>query len=338
MGAAFGAVTVLMTLAGWSAVPLFLRHFSHSIDAWTSNGWRYGFSALIWLPVVLIAKWRGRTPSGLWAMALVPSLFNAIGQVCFTGAHYMIPPGLLTFGLRVQVIFVAIGAYLMFPGERRVVRSHSFIAGFIMVLIGTMGAGLLVNDPFAPERLGGLGLAILSGAFFAAYGLSVRKYMRGVNSVIAFAAISQYTAAAMVALMFLFGDNFGAGALRLSTEQFSLLLLSAVIGIALGHVFYYASIARIGVAVTAGVLQLQPFVVGIASLAIFGEQLTGLQWVGGATAVVGALLMLNAQRTFSKLDRIERRAREMRRAAEQPEPTAAAPAPLKACCLSGPAD
>ena len=47
-----------MTLAGWSATPLFLKYFTdpasdHYVDGWTSNGWRYGFAALLWLPTVL---------------------------------------------------------------------------------------------------------------------------------------------------------------------------------------------------------------------------------------------------------------------------------------------
>ncbi len=324
---------VLMTLAGWSAVPLFLRHFALSIDAWTSNGWRYGFSALIWLPVVLIAQKRGKTPPNLWRLAIVPSLLNAAGQICFTWAHYKIDPGLLTFGLRVQVVFVAIGAYMMFPSERRIVRSPGFIFGFVMVLAGTAGAAFFGENPFAPERLIGLLLAIGSGALFAAYGLSVRKYMHGVNPVIAFAAISQYTATIMVLLMLGLGHNFGAGALALSGSQFSLLLLSAVLGIALGHVFYYASIAKLGVAVTAGVLQLQPFAVAIASLAIFGERLLFMQWVGGLTAVAGAILMLNAQRRISKLARLERataaRQREALSLAESP-PDGARPSAVAA--------
>lgn len=298
---------VLMTLAGWSAVPLFLRHFALSIDAWTSNGWRYGFSALLWLPVVLIAQRRGKTPANLWRLALVPSLINAMGQVCFTWAHYKIDPGLLTFGLRVQVVFVAIGAYMLFPAERRIVRSPGFIIGFALVLAGTAGAALFGENPFAPERIMGLLLAIGSGALFAAYGLSVRKYMHGVNPILAFAAISQYTASAMVLLMLVIGERAGAEALAMPGSQFALLLLSAVVGIALGHVFYYASIAKLGVSVTAGVLQLQPFAVAMASLAIFGERLLPMQWIGGLTAVVGAILMLDAQRRLSKLIRHERR-------------------------------
>lgn len=300
-----GVGMVLMTLAGWSSVPLFLRHFAASIDTWTSNGWRYGFAALIWLPVVLIAHAGRRTPDGLWRRALIPSLINAGGQVCFTWAHYKIDPGLLTFGLRVQVIFVALGAYLLFPAERRIVRTPGFIVGVSLVLMGTAGAAMFGENPFARERLAGLALAVTSGAFFAAYGLSVRRVMQGVHPVLAFAAISQYTAGAMLVLMFALGERSGAGALELGGGQMALLLLSAVIGIALGHVFYYTSIARLGVAVTAGVLQLQPFAVALASLAIFAERLAPAQWAGGAAAVVGAMLLLNAQRKITRFDRAE---------------------------------
>jgi hypothetical protein len=120
---AMGALTVVITLLGWSSVPLFLRYFADHIDFWTSNGWRYGFSALVWLPVLIAISMRSSLPKGLWKAALVPSLFNAAGQVLFTWAHYRIDPGLLTFGLRSQLIFVAIGAWLMFPQERAVIRT-----------------------------------------------------------------------------------------------------------------------------------------------------------------------------------------------------------------------
>ncbi|MFG0326031.1 MAG: DMT family transporter, partial [Phycisphaerales bacterium JB037] len=93
-----GVVTVLATLVGWCSIPIFLRHFSHSIDPWTSNGWRYGFAALLWLPVILLGFQRRDLPKGLWKAALVPAAFNSLGQICFTYAHYQVDPALLTFG------------------------------------------------------------------------------------------------------------------------------------------------------------------------------------------------------------------------------------------------
>lgn len=307
---ALGVATVVLTLVGWASVPLFLRHFASSIDAWTSNGWRYGFSALVWLPV-LIAVWLvAGLPKRLWRAALVPSVVNAAGQVCFTWAHYRIEPGLLTFGLRSQLIFVAIGAWIMFPRERAIIRTPGYLIGAAVLLIGMAGivvfaeppvpeAGLLAQatgmawGPMAQAQ--GIGLALLSGLLFAAYGLAVRKYMHGVNSVLAFAAICQYTAIGMVVLMLALGDRAGMTVLNMPGNQILMLLGSALIGIAFGHMWYYMSIARLGVAVTAGVLQLQPFLVAIGSMALFDETLSGWQWAGGFLAVAGAIMMLGVQ-------------------------------------------
>ncbi len=293
--AAIGTLTIVLTLVAWSSVPLFLRHFVDLIDPWTSNGWRYGFAAALWAPVLVIGLLRGRLRPGLWKAAIIPSIVNAIGQVTFVCAHYQIEPGLLSFGLRSQIIFAAVGAYLLFPDERRVIRSWSYVLGVIVVIGGTSGALLMGKErPDAAATLGIL-LAIASGLLFALYALAVRKYMRGTNSVVAFAVISQYTAAAMLVLMLLFGRRSGVEAIELERSEFLLLLLSAVIGIALGHVLYYMSIARLGVAVSAGVLQLHPFMVGVASLLLFGEVLTMAQWISGGVAILGAMMMLSVQ-------------------------------------------
>ncbi|MHC5004448.1 MAG: DMT family transporter [Planctomycetota bacterium] len=299
-GQGVGVLTIAMTLAGWSAVPLFLEHFSRLIDVWTSNGWRYGFSALLWAPVLVFAAWRRRLPRGLFRAALVPSIVNALGQVCFVWAHYEIEPGLLTFGLRGQLLFAAVGAYLLFPVERPIIRTRGYLIGMALLIAGTSAAILLGDQPFRGAHAFGVVLALLAGGLFAGYGISVRWFMNGVSSVYAFAAISQFTAAAMIVLMLALGERGGLSALSMTAPQVGLLLLSAVIGIALGHVFYYVAIARLGVAVSAGVLQLQPFLVAIGSFALFGERLTVAQWTGGTVAVGGAAMMLWVQRALSR--------------------------------------
>ncbi|MHC5023086.1 MAG: DMT family transporter [Planctomycetota bacterium] len=289
-------MTVILTLMAWSSVPLFLEHFTIQIDGWTSNGWRYGFSALLWLPVLIIGAARRRLPRGLFVAALVPSLVNAAGQVTFVWTFYKIEPGLLTFGLRSQMVFVAVAAYIMFPPERPIIRSRGYLLGLLAMAIGTAAAVLLGDEPIRDAHAFGIILALATGALWAGYGVTVRKFMTGMNSIVAFAAISLYTAVVMVGLMLILGDKRGGTALDMPATQFTLLLLSSVIGIALGHVLYYTSIARLGVAVSSGVLQLHPFIVAVASLALFGEHLTAWQWTGGVIAVGGAILMLSVQR------------------------------------------
>jgi drug/metabolite transporter (DMT)-like permease len=162
----------------------------------------------------------------------------------------------------------------------------------------------------------------VAGALYAAYALAVRLCMRGVSTLMSFSAISIYSAAAMVALMIPLGEHAGAGVLKLTPMQFALLVVSAVVGIAIGHVTYYMSIERLGVAVSAGVIQLQPFTVAVASAPIFGEVLTPVQWALGGVAVAGTILMLYVQ------NRVAARAAAEGRALPELEPDADAAAAM----------
>lgn len=303
-----GLLTIVLTLASWTAVPLMLRHFATAeggeplMDGWTANGWRYGFSALIWLPAIVIGLSRRRLPAGLWRMAVVPAAFNTAAQVCFGIAPYYIDPGLMTFSLRLQIVFVTVGALIMFPAERKVIRSRGYLIGIGLVVAGTC-ITLVAN----PEGLGGgtargVGLAIGAGLLYGAYALSVRRCLHGVNPITAFAAISVYTAVGMIGLMLVFGAGSGGAVLGFGTGEVVLLLVSSLVGIGLGHTLYFYSIGRLGLAVSTGVVQLQPITVSIASLFVFGERLTAVQWASGLVAITGAGVMLWTQHRMMSRD------------------------------------
>lgn len=295
-----GVLVLLTTLACWSSVPLFLRHLSGYIDHWTNNGWRYGASALFWLPAVLWALSRGALPRRIWRAALVPSILNAVAQVAFTAAHSYVNPGLLTFGLRLQLVAVAAGAYLLFPQERATIASPRYLGG-LALLAGGIGAVLLGGGSTFDGSSGtGIALAIGAGLGYGMYGLAVRRFMHGFHPVFAFGVIALYTGASLVAAMAVFAPGHGAAVLGLAPRELWHLALSAFLGIALGHVLYYTAIARLGVATTSGVLQLQPFVVASVSAALFGERLGAGQWAGGVVAVLGAALVLSAQKAAER--------------------------------------
>ncbi len=295
-----GIVLIFVTLLGWSSVPLFLKYFTTYIDGWTANGWRYGISALFWSPLLIHGAARGRLPKGLWRAALVPSLFNFAAQMCFAWAPYYINPGLITFLLRLQIVFVALGAYLLFPGERALVRSAGYVSGVVLVMFGLLGLCFLGNEPPRGATAVGIALGMAAGLLYGGYSLSVRYYMNEIRSATAFAAISSYTAAGVIPVMLLFARGHGAEAAQMTWGQLAMLTASAFAGIAITHVTYYAAIARLGVALAGGVILLQPFLTTTASSFLFDERLTSTQWLGGATAVAGAVVMLDAQRRRSR--------------------------------------
>ncbi len=301
-----GAVMILLTLAGWTSIPIFLRWFKDDIDGWTANGWRYGFSAFMWLPVLLWGAYRGSLPKGLWRAALVPSFFNILAQICFGLAPYFISPGLMTFSLRFQIIFLTLGTVRLFPSERRVVKSAGYIVGVTMVLAGTLSVLMLKDGGLFEARGGdrpviGVSLAVGAGFLYAAYALAVRKYMTGIPAFTAFSAVSQYTGVALLTCMFIWGERAGMVLLDLGGTKIFFVLLSAIIGIGIGHTLYYACINRLGLAVSSGVVQLQPITVSIVSFFVFGERLSPAQWAVGILAIAGAGLILYTQHRLSRI-------------------------------------
>ena len=295
-----GVLVLVATLACWSTVPLFVRHLAGYIDHWTNNGWRYGASALFWLPAVLWALSRGVLPRTIWRAALVPAVANTLAQVAFTAAHSYVNPGLLTFGLRLQLVAVAIGAYLLFPTERATIASARYLGGLGLLICGVAGVLLGGGNILEGSSMIGVLLAVFAGIGYGVYGLAVRKFMYGYHPVFAFGVIALYTGGTLVACMLAFARGHGAEVLDLGSSELWSLGLSAFFGIAIGHVLYYTAIDRMGVATTAGVLQLQPFIVSAFSAAYFGEVLSGKQWAAGVVAVLGAGLVLSAQKAAER--------------------------------------
>ncbi|MDA1008607.1 MAG: DMT family transporter [Planctomycetota bacterium] len=291
----FGVLTVVLALLGWSIVPIILRDLGPRVDPWSNNGWRYGASALFWLPWLIWTWKREGVRRGIFRDAFWPSVANVVGQSCFTAAFVELNPGLVTFCLRTQLVFVAILAWMMFPAERGVMRTPRFIGGVSLVLIGVLPVLLGGNIEWTGASLNGVLYALGSAVGYACYGIFVRKWMQRDHPITAFAVIAQQTAIGLILIMLVMGKDSGMAIVDLSERDLWLLGIAAFIGITVGHVFYYISIARLGVSVTSGVLQLQPFLVSAISLQVFQERLTPLQWFGGVVAIGGAAIMLTAK-------------------------------------------
>jgi len=290
-----GVALILFTLVAWASVPLFLRFFTDKIDGWTTNGWRYGASAIFWLPVLLFAAARRKLPRGLWKAAVVPSLFNIFAQIAFAWAPYYIYPGMLTFLLRLQIVFVAVGAYVLFPSERPILRSPTYIIGAITVFCGLLGLCFLGEAVPKGGTAFGIFLGFSAGILYGGYSLSVRHFMHEIHPAHAFGAICQFTAAGMIGLMLALGKSHGAVAWSLSWPLLEMLIASAMIGIAISHTTYYAALARLGVSLCVGVILLQPVLTSAASYFLFDERLTLRQWISGGVALTGGAVMLVTQ-------------------------------------------
>ena len=254
-------------------------------------------------------------------MALLPAFFSSAAQVAFVAAFYFTGPAQLTFGLRMQIVATAIGAAILFPAERAIIRRSTFLLGTVAVLLGVMGVAAFAPgaveavkqegivdaalEPTGDSNLFGMFLAALAGIGYAGYSMSVRRCLAGTGAKLAFSVISLYVGVALIILMVLLSDSPFAQLQSLDLGQWGFLLLSVVLGLAVGHVIYFVAMARLGVAQATGIIQLQPFTVAAASFVVFGEMLAPMQILCGTVAVAGSGLMLYTQHAMAKSQHLD---------------------------------
>ncbi len=292
------SLSLLVAILCWATIPLFLHSFRHEIDAWTANGVRYPFSMILWLGPLLYFYSRNRVPKNIWRLALVPSFVNLFGQTFFAMTPYYLEPALMMFLGRISILFAVGMSLILFIDERALVRSKIFWAGAIVCLGGFIGMNVLSESLYSSVTMTGLIILLCFAFFMAMYGVSVRYWMQGIDPWISFPVICIYTSIGLFIMMWMFGEP--ARLLDLSSGRLTVLAISAVIGIALGHTFYYYSLEHIGVSICAGVSLVTPFLTAIGSYFIFQEVLSFGQWVSGTLIFFGAMCLLSAQRHLGK--------------------------------------
>lgn len=286
------------SIIGFGLIPIFLRYFSDTLDAWTVNGIRYSFGALFWLPFLLLLDRSPAPPStssglakrrNVWLDAIVPSIANTISQALFALGPYYVSASSLGFVMRLAFLFTIVFGFIVLAEERLLAKKASFWLGVALSFLGVL---VMYYESFVGEGMS-IGLLFVLGAAVAmgCYTVSVRYYMSTYSARESFSVISLYTSILLVSLMFCAGD-YGRLS-EISLECWGLLVVSALIGIAFGHVLLYQAIQYFGPVVASGVQLITPFVTYLAASICLGERMTLLEWTGGIILVIsGALLVI----------------------------------------------
>ncbi|MBN1489148.1 MAG: DMT family transporter [Phycisphaerae bacterium] len=287
-----GTAALLTALLCWSSVPLMLRYLADYVpDGWTTNLVRYPAGAILYLPWFIAAAC-DRSKRRLFVLALIPAAFNIVSQSCWAWAPYFIEPGLLTFLVRLSVIWGLLAALVLFPEERRLLGSTRFWVGLVLSLGGFAAVVLRAETIHSRATLVGVIVALACGVALGLYMIGVRATMRHVNPVTAFSIIGTYTA---VACIFLAPLGEPASLLSLGPKPLLILLFSAIVGIAIAHTMFYFAIQRLGVTICSSSNVFTPFVTVTASSLLFHERFAPLQWVGGVMLVLGTILVVWSQ-------------------------------------------
>lgn len=286
----------------WTAAPIFIKLLADSLDAWTQNAARYAVAFLFWLPYLIFYLSRYNHPPGLWRRAIIPSLFNIGMQTCWTASLYYQPPAFSLLLSRTSILWVSLLSLILFADERPMMRRKRFWVGVVLALTGL--AGVLLKNPTLdqPTTLVGVGLALATSITWTGYMVAVKILLNDIDSRLSFSVITIYTLAGLSALAAWRGKP--AQLISLSAIDWVNVVVSAILAIALAHVFFYMAIKRIGAAIPSIITLLTPFSLLAISSVIFKERMTWQQLVFAAILIVGIVIAIWPKKIIDKIDKI----------------------------------
>jgi len=283
----------LGALVCWSLGPLFIKYLSGCMDSWTQNAVRYSVACLFWLPFLVHTTARGSFAKRTWRRALLPSVANIAMQSLWAAGFYYIGPAFMAMLSKTSILWVAGFSLIVFPEERPLMRSGRFWLGFLLSLAGLVGVIAFKDDFAATGTLTGIVIALGQAFMWGVYTISVRIAFQDIDPRASFSVMSVYAAVGLSVCAFVFGQP--SQVLHLDARAWMAVLISAVTAIALGHVFYYTAIRRIGATIPMLVILAQPFVVFSLSSILFHERLNGVQLLFGGVLLGGSALSVWAQ-------------------------------------------
>jgi drug/metabolite transporter (DMT)-like permease len=270
--------------------------------------------ALPVLAALLVAEQRRHGPrrlaERLWAA--LAGVFLAIDFVLWNHAIAAVGAGIATVLGNLQVLFVALAAWLAFrerPQRSFLLALPVVMAGVVLVsgLLGRLAGGL---DP-----LGGIGYGVATSVAYAGFILVLRKTSARTPHVAGPLAEATASAAASALLL---GLLFGGLQLSISWPAFGWLLLLATSSQTIGWLLITSSLPRLPAATASLTLLLQPAAALLLAAVVLGERPSLLQ-VAGAALVCGGVLAAS-RAAGPRGDRTPVQAAAPRSDAPSPEP------------------
>ena len=263
------------------------------------------FRCLYGLPILALVGWLehrryGPLPSRAVRLAIVAGVFFAGDLLAWHHAVDQVGAGLATVLGNLQVIVVALVAWLVFS-ER---PPRSVLLGLPIVLAGVvLISGVLGGEAYGQNPALGVALGIVTALSYAGYLLVIR---RGSNDLRRPAGPVAISTASTAAVAIVFGGLFGQVDPVPSWPSHGWLVLVGITSQSIGYLIISISLPRLPAALTSIILLAQPVATVVLARVLLQEtpsieQLLGVALVIGGIAVatvpVGRLRDKAASRT-----------------------------------------
>lgn len=285
-----GLFFIVIIVFLWSFAPVFLKHLSHELDAWTVMGVRYTLAGLFLLPVLIRKRPQMHNPWRTFKRALIPGLVFSAGQILWSTAPYYCPAGLVMFIGRCSFLFSIVFGFILLKSELGLLKRKGFWLGTILTICGLLV--LLATKETDGANRKGIIIMFCAALFWGMQSVSVKYFLNGVPATVGFSLMVWILIPFTTAAMFLFGDLGNLP--QASTKTWLVLIAAGVLSIGVGQLCAYIAIQREGPITVEGCMQIVPFTAVLTAWFILGEKMTISQWIAGGFLVTGSVLVFLA--------------------------------------------
>jgi drug/metabolite transporter (DMT)-like permease len=261
------------------------------------------FRCLLALPVllpllVLEQRRLGPRPARARLGAMAAGAFLAMDFVLWNRAISDLGAGIATVVGNLQVLFVAVAAWLLFkerPGRNFLIALPVVLGGVVLV------SGLAGRTPGGIHPLAGIGYGAGTSLAYAGFLLIMRRTSARTPHVAGPLAEATVSAAVAAALL---GPGFGGLQLDIGWPAFGWLLMLAMSSQTIGWLLITSGLPRLPAALTSLVLLLQPAAAMVLAAIVLAERPT-LAQIAGAIAVCGGVLIATRRAAAREADVVE---------------------------------
>jgi drug/metabolite transporter (DMT)-like permease len=256
-------------------------YLASQVSPSTGTFWRcvYGLPILL---LVARSEWKSLGPMTRRSIGLsmAAGLCFAIDLLSFHYAVDQIGAGLGTVMGNLQVLFVAIAAWVLF-GER---PRGEVLAAIPVMLVGVvLMAGIVGSGAYGANPQLGVAIGLITGLSYAGYLLIVRRAVPDRRPASPVAISTAVTA--VIALGF--GLAVGDIDLVPSMPAHAYLIAVGVLSQSIGYLMVQLSLPRLPAAITSVLLFVQPVTTIVLGAILFQEALSGWQLAGVALVLGG---------------------------------------------------
>lgn len=238
---------------------------------------RLGFAAAIML-LIARPRVRGHSPAAWWTVLLF--------GLALGGMNWSFYASLAHLPIGVAVTFEFIGPLLLAASTSRRGRDLAAVGA---AALGVVLVSKVTEVPLADLEWRGIGLALLAGAFWAAY------IVLSARTGAAFEKLDGLTLAMVVAVAVVLPAGV-VGWEHVSTEHLAKGFGIAILSSVLPYSLELLALRRLSATVFGILLSLEPAVAALAGLVVLGQVLSGVQLLGMSLVVVASVLVLGYAR------------------------------------------